>query len=135
PCIDTGDPSYPLDPDGTIADMGAFYFDQNQQEIEDISVAPISCNLYQNYPNPFNPSTTISFSLTAEDPENSELSIYNIKGQKVKTLVNEVLSAGEHSIIWDGNDYSGKPVGSGIYLYKLSVNGKTEAVKKCLFLK
>ncbi|MCK4653411.1 MAG: DUF1565 domain-containing protein, partial [Candidatus Cloacimonetes bacterium] len=56
PCIDAGDPASPLDPDSTIADMGAFYFDQNQQEVDDISIAPMSCNLYQNFPNPFKPS-------------------------------------------------------------------------------
>jgi flagellar hook assembly protein FlgD len=63
------------------------------------------------------------------------LEIYNIKGQLVKTLVNEVLPAGEHSIIWDGRDSSGNRVSSGIYLYKLNVNDKTKAVKKCLLLK
>jgi flagellar hook assembly protein FlgD len=53
----------------------------------------------------------------------------------VKTLVHEVLPAGEHSIIWNGRDSNGDRVSSGIYFYKLSVNGKTEAVKKCLLLK
>lgn len=86
-----------------------------------------------NYPNPFNPTTTISFSI----PDNSkiELSIYNIKGQKVKTLANSQFIKGNHSVIWNGDDESGQPVSSGLYFYKLNVNGKTEAVKKCLLLK
>ena len=86
-----------------------------------------------NYPNPFNPETTINYSLK----ENSKVSlkVYNIKGQKVKTLVNEVLTAGKHSVIWDGRDSNGNRVSSGIYLYKLIFNNKTEAVKKCLLLK
>jgi flagellar hook assembly protein FlgD len=63
------------------------------------------------------------------------LDIYNIKGQLVKTLVNETKPAGDHSIIWDGDDDSNKQVASGIYFYKLNVNGNTEAIKKCLLLK
>jgi len=86
-----------------------------------------------NYPNPFNPTTTISFSITEESK--IELSVYNIKGQKIKTLLSDQISAGEYSITWNGKDDSGKKVSSGIYLYKLYVNDKTEAVKKCLMLK
>ncbi|MCK5052174.1 MAG: T9SS type A sorting domain-containing protein [Candidatus Cloacimonetes bacterium] len=86
-----------------------------------------------NYPNPFNPTTTISFSIPEESKV--ELSIYNIKGQKIKSLLSDQISAGEHSIVWNGEDASGKIVSSGVYLYKLNVNGKTEIVKKCLLLK
>ena len=89
--------------------------------------------LYSNYPNPFNPSTTISFNL--QEKGEIKLEIYNIKGQKVKTLVSSNLRKGTHSFIWNGVDNSGKLVGSGIYFYKLNVNGKTEAVKKCLLMK
>ena len=87
-----------------------------------------------NYPNPFNPTTTISFELTTGHTENTELSIYNIKGQKVKILLNEHLSKGNHSINWDGKDSNNKPVTSGIYFYKLS-SGKSSAMKKMLLLK
>ncbi len=86
-----------------------------------------------NYPNPFNPTTTISFSVKNECK--IEISIYNIKGQKVKQLVSDQLLAGQHSIIWNGEDNAGKKVGSGVYLYKLNVNGKTETIKKCLLMK
>jgi flagellar hook assembly protein FlgD len=91
--------------------------------------------LLSNYPNPFNPTTTISFSLTAKDAKNAKIEIYNIKGQKIKTLVGEQLDVGEHLVVWDGKDENNNPVSSGIYFYKLNVNGKTEAVKKCLLLK
>ncbi|MBC8525382.1 MAG: hypothetical protein H8D22_00700, partial [Candidatus Cloacimonetes bacterium] len=64
PCIDAGDPNSPLDPDSTRADMGAFYFDQNQQGVGDTPSLPTSYFLYQNYPNPFCTSTTISFFTT-----------------------------------------------------------------------
>ncbi|MCK4695997.1 MAG: T9SS type A sorting domain-containing protein, partial [Candidatus Cloacimonetes bacterium] len=85
------------------------------------------------YPNPFNPETTIHYQLPKES--NVELKIYNIRGQKIKQLVNDVLPAGEHVIIWNGEDELGNPTSSGIYFYKLKVNGKLEAVKKCLLLK
>jgi len=87
----------------------------------------------KNYPNPFNPSTTIEF--TIKTNSKIELSIYNIKGQNIKTLTRNEFVEGQHSLIWNGNDESGNPVSSGIYYYKLSVNGKSEAVKKCLLLK
>ena len=91
--------------------------------------------LMQNYPNPFNPETTISFNLTAEDAENVELSIYNIKGQKVKTfLINSSTHTPINSIVWNGTDDNNNPVTSGIYFYKLSAGDKT-AVKKMLLLK
>ena len=86
-----------------------------------------------NYPNPFNPSTTIEFSIQNDSEIN--LSIFNIKGQKIKNLTTDIFSIGTHSIIWNGDNEIGKPVSSGIYYFKLCINGKTEAVKKCLLLK
>jgi photosystem II stability/assembly factor-like uncharacterized protein len=85
-----------------------------------------------NYPNPFRPSTTIVFSLYTRS--NVELTIYNIKGQKMKTLINEFLECNYHSINWNGDDDFGKKVSAGIYFYSLSVNGKTEVIKKCVML-
>ncbi len=93
--------------------------------------------LLTNYPNPFNPTTTISFNLTAEDSKDAEIIIYNLKSQKIKTLYpfsNGGLGT-RYSVIWNGVDESSKPVASGVYFYKLNVNGKTEALKKCLLLK
>jgi hypothetical protein len=85
-----------------------------------------------NYPNPFNPTTTISFSL----PENGnvELSIYNVKGQKVTTLINEQMQSGKHTAIWSGLDSNNKSVSSGIYLYKIKA-GNQESAKRMLLLK
>lgn len=94
---------------------------------------PAYATLNGNYPNPFNPTTSISFSIPNESKVS--LDVYNIKGQKVKTLVNNDLGIGNHSIVWNGVDESGKSVSSGVYFYKLSVNGKSKAVKKCLMLK
>ncbi len=110
------------------------YFDEELAGHEQNEVIPVSTVLYQNYPNPFNPTTTISFSLTAKDAEDAQLEIYNIKGQKVETLVNEVLSVGEHSIIWNGRDSNNKRVSSGIYLYKLKAGDYTD-IKKMILIK
>ncbi len=86
-----------------------------------------------NYPNPFNPTTTIEFSIQTDSKV--ELSIFNIKGQKIKNLTQNEFGSGIHSIIWNGDDELETPVSSGIYYYKLNINGKTEAVKKCILLK
>jgi len=100
---------------------------------EDPLLIPDSKILLINYPNPFNPTTTISFSI--HEKSKVELSIFNIKGQKIKTFTQEYYSKGNHSTIWNGDDELGKPVSSGVYLYKLKVNGETEKVKKCLLLR
>jgi len=99
----------------------------------DISEIPLETKLLCNYPNPFNPETTIKFGLAIN--EYVSISIYNLKGQKVKSLLSENLNAGYHSIIWDGEDNNGTKVSSGTYYYQLKVNGKTQAAKKCLLLK
>ena len=131
PCIDAGDPNFPFDPDGTISDMGAFYYDQTNG-IENYELQ-ISNFKLTNYPNPFNPTTTIDFSI--QNDSKIELSVFNIKGQKIKTLTHSEFTGGSHSLIWNGDDELEKSVSSGIYYYKLNVNGKTELVKKCLLLK
>ncbi len=135
PCIDAGDPNSPFDPDSTIADMGAFYFDQNQTGTGNLAINQITkSQLNNNYPNPFNPETTISF-YTVEDAENAEIIIYNIKGQKVKQLKIENLKFKINEAIWNGTDDNGRNVSSGVYLYQLKVDGKQIDTKRCLLLK
>ena len=133
PCIDAGDPEFPLDPDGTYIEIGRYYFEQT--EINENTIVETQDYLHQNYPNPFNPETTISYQL----PENSnvELAVYNLKGQKVKQLISNSagqLSAGQYSVIWNGKDDSGKAVSSGIYFYKMKTDNHEEA-KKMILLK
>jgi hypothetical protein len=116
------------------------YITQGQQNYYLISLTDTENNipvvirttLSQNYPNPFNPITTINYSITEEGTV--ELTVYNIKGQKVKTLVNERKEAGQHSIVWNGKDNTNKTVSSGIYFYSLST-GKKNMKKKMLLLK
>lgn len=88
--------------------------------------------LVQNYPNPFNASTTITFSLS--DTRVTKVVIYNLVGQKVKTLVDEVLFSGTHSISWDGRDATGREVPSNIYFLKLSV-GDRVLVRRMILLR
>jgi hypothetical protein len=105
---------------------------------EDEIVNTAKCQL-SNYPNPFNPTTTISFNLIAKDAKSAEIGIYNLKGQKVRdlspSLCHPKLVEGRGEVIWDGTDQNDKPVSSGIYFYRLKVDGKTKASRKCLLLK
>jgi len=85
-----------------------------------------------NYPNPFNPTTTISFNLpTAGDVS---LEIFNAKGQKVNTLINEAKAAGEHSIVWNGTDDRGGELSTGVFFYKIK-SGRFTSTKKMILLK
>ena len=113
--------------------------------------------LFQNYPNPFNPFTTISFTVHGErksengsipitqksvygsqfmvhSPIHTTLTIYNVLGQRVRTLVNEEKTPGYHQVIWDGKDDKGKEVASGIYFYKLKTKEYTK-IKRMLLLR
>ena len=86
-----------------------------------------------NYPNPFNPTTTIKYALpTAMDVE---LTVYNVVGQAVRTLVAEHQSTGHYTVEWDATDDSGHSVSAGIYFYRLQAGGKFLAVEKMLLLK
>jgi flagellar hook assembly protein FlgD len=91
--------------------------------------------LIGNYPNPFNPTTTISFQINNQQNEQVELSIYNLKGQRVKTLP-VILSGNEvqSSVIWNGTDDNNQPVSSGVYLYKLQA-GEFSQTKKMMLMK
>ena len=113
---------------------GAAYFISNDEtSIGQEFIPNLKYNMINNYPNPFNPTTTIKFSI--QNNSKVDLSIYNTKGQKIKTLIHNDFSKGDHSIIWQGDDNFGNYVSSGIYYYQLNVNDRIEAVKKCLLLK
>ncbi len=88
--------------------------------------------LLPNYPNPFNPSTTISYRV----PHNAHvtITIFNVLGQKVRTLVNQVQAAGEYTVQWDGKDDLGRNMSSGLYLYTLKA-GKFHSIRKMLLVR
>ena len=125
PCIDAGDPNSPLDPDGTRADIGAYYFDQIQIGIWDPLISQANYLLSQNYPNPFNPITNIRFDIPKSN--HIKIIIYNALGKEVTTLVHEKLSAGSYIVDWDASDYP-----SGVYFYKLETEEFTNTKKMVL---
>lgn len=95
-------------------------------------VSPMTMTLRQNYPNPFNPETNISFNITKLGKV--KLEVYNLKGQKVKTLVNSNFEVGKHTVVWNGKDDGGKQVASGIYFYRLK-NGTNSSTRKMILMK
>ena len=94
------------------------------------TLLPEAFSLSQNYPNPFNPETVIRYAL----PEDChvELTLYNILGQKVKTLVNEYQSAGYRMVRWNGRDDKGNEISSGLYFYKIKTPKYSETKKMVL---
>ncbi len=97
---------------------------------EDFFSQPETYALFQNYPNPFNPSTTIEFALSSAS--NVTLEIFNIVGQKVRTLVSERMIAGGYQAVWDGRDNRGTTVGTGVYIYRLTANDFVQTRKMLL---
>ncbi len=101
--------------------------------VEDAEEIPDSYTLHQNYPNPFNPTTTIRFEIPVAAAVS--VSVYNIMGQRVRTLVaGQLKEAGTHSVVWDGRDQSGQKVASGTYVYSLEY-GNTRVAKSMVLLK
>ena len=84
----------------------------------------------QNYPNPFNPQTTIQFSL----PQAGEvqLDVYNLLGRHVTTIADGYHAAGTYTVVWDGRDYNGRNVASGVYFYRLVAPGVSASRKMVL---
>jgi len=98
----------------------------------EVKLVPGVFALHQNYPNPFNPLTEIQFDIPSATQIN--VSIFNLMGQKVKTLVNEQVAPGYHAVQWDGTNENGFSVSTGMYFYTLNT-GNHSAMKKMLFLK
>ncbi|MDD3236271.1 MAG: T9SS type A sorting domain-containing protein [Candidatus Cloacimonetes bacterium] len=134
PCINAGTPDatglslLPYDLAGNsriwngIIDMGCYEYGSEPYVANDDPYTPaLTDNITAiNYPNPFNPETTISFFLPQAGE--TELSIYNLKGQKVRNLLSSPLPTGTHRANWNGMDDSNKPVSSGIYFYRINAN-------------
>ena len=130
---------YPV-PELTIkrVDFGEVETIIDEHETRAGALLPETLVLEQNVPNPFNPSTTISFAIpTADSPAGLrlvKLEIFNLRGARVCTLVNEFLSAGYHRVNWDANDSSGRPLPSGVYFYRLRT-GHQVLTRKMILLK
>ncbi len=100
--------------------------------VKDQSI-PKTIMLYGNYPNPFNPETTIKFGLPADMLV--RLRIFNLLGQEVRILGGDRFAAGDHAVKWDGRDYNGSILPSGVYFYILEIDGKSNIVQKMILLK
>ncbi len=119
------------------ATSSAIYVDDLQKDIvtdveieNDNNKIPTDYVLNQNYPNPFNPSTVIGFSIPKAD--NVKLTIYNLLGEKVITLVNSEMNAGNYKVTWNGKNDFGVTVPSGVYFYKLETSGFNQSKKMIL---
>jgi len=106
--------------------------DNNDLLKKDTSALPQGYNLEQNHPNPFNPKTVISYNLPRI--QHVSLDIFNVQGQRVRTLVDEVQTSGRHDVEWDATNDAGDDVASGIYIYRFA-SGNVIAKKKMTFLK
>jgi len=111
-------------------------FDPNNPPAREMNTTtvPREFELKQNFPNPFNPETTIEFSVPEGFSDAVELSIFNVLGQRVRTLVKGNLSAGRYAKIWNGTGDRGEKVASGVYFYKFSAGGFTQT-RKLLLMK
>ncbi len=128
--------------DGFMVTAGDFTYSDGIRIIKTNSLGAVpSCDytipepnqmILSNYPNPFNPETTLSFELKADS--DATLEVFNIKGQKVNTLVERRLSKGSHTVVWSGEDKKGNTVTSGIYFYKLTA-GNESVTKKAVLMK
>jgi hypothetical protein len=99
----------------------------NWLSIDGDVATPMTYALSQNYPNPFNPTTTISYEIPAN--EKVSLVVYDILGQKVKTLVNGVVKAGTHEVVWNGANEAGSRLSSGVYFYQLDAGSFSRTMK------
>jgi hypothetical protein len=135
PCIDAGDPDpFFNDPDGSRNDIGyqPYSFGLTKEVIAQTDILPSTYTLAPNYPNPFNPTTTIEFTLP--QPGHVDLSVYNLLGQKVRTLVNEELVAGTHQVVWDARNDANQEVAGGVYFYLITA-GDFHKSQKMVLLK
>lgn len=102
------------------------------------SPQPNSFSLDPCYPNPFNPTTTIPFSIPTES--NVKIEVFNILGQSVAVLEDGIVQAGNHKVLWDGRNFNGSSVASGVYILKMEAKGtvvdsKFKAVSKLILTK
>ncbi len=104
-----------------------FYFDITKDER---FIPPEQFNLFQNFPNPFNPATNIFYDIRTAGQV--KMTVYNILGQEIRTLVNREQQAGRYKVEWDGTNDLGVSVSAGIYIYRLQVNGFIESKKMVL---
>jgi hypothetical protein len=129
PCIDTGDPASPLDPDGSRADMGALFFDHSAPVMppsDPLHITPDRFVLCQNSPNPFNSSTVIAYAL--HSPGRVEIQVFDVRGNSVGARLSQGWQeAGQHTITWEA-----KRCGSGLYFCRIRTAAWSQTIKMVL---
>ena len=115
------------------SDRGGVFVFKNQGSpatavASETTTTPTAFSLGANYPNPFNPATTIPLAVPA-GAKNVDLTIYNVLGQPLRRVWTGPLSAGEHELTWDGRDAQGRPVATGVYVYRVQVDEQTRTRK------
>ena len=122
-----------------VAGVSAVYDDGESQvmqyqftPVNTGNIIPLVTELRGNFPNPFNPDTKIAFSLNKQS--HVQITVYNIKGQLVRTLVDEERDANNYTVIWNGTDNNSKAVSSGVYFYKMKTDGYT-STRKMIMMK
>ncbi len=125
----------PADPDALFVatSWGVYRLDGRETAVtQEPTAVPHDFELHQNFPNPFNSGTVVSFSIPVR--AQGSLAVYNLAGQRIRMLHKSILEAGSHTVRWDGRDDEGRPVASGVYLYRLRSDGHV-ATRKLLLLK
>jgi len=113
---------------------GVSSFDEMTDSVENDRDMPAFMDIRGNYPNPFNPSTTLQYAIPEGKSFHVKLNVYDLRGALVRTLVNQVINPGIHSVVWDGTDTSGKNVSSGVYLYRIQA-GRFSKTNKMLLMR
>ncbi len=107
-------------------------------EEQEKEILPVGFSLHRNYPNPFNPNTMIRYSISSKmtdgSPVRATLEVYNVLGQRVRTLVDEEKRFGEYQVIWDGRGDGGEELPSGVYFCRITVKNQS-ASRKLILLK
>lgn len=126
PAIDAGDPTLPFDPDGTVADLGPFYFDQGGVSDAPVVDARGGAIALRAGPNPFRESTVLAYARPAGARDALDVRIVDAAGRVVRRLPPGTDDAGR--IAWDGRDDSGRGVASGVYLFVVRAGGEVRSV-------
>ena len=116
--------------EGVLVDLDGNIDEVLNVEIGNLKPMPERFGVSQNAPNPFNPTTTISYQLP--DPAHVRMDIYNLLGQRVRTLIDTPMEAGYFSVEWDGKDQVGRQVATGIYLYRLQAGDFSQTLRMML---
>ena len=98
--------------------------------VDDVSLKPEAFKLHHAYPNPFNPTTTLAYEIGSVG--NVDIKVYDVYGKEINSLFSATRLPGRHEVTWDAKDSGGRQVSSGVYLFKVTVNGKTQTAKTLL---